>query len=137
MLSFVFIKYLDNISYNKIFNYLNENFKFKPYIMHSDYEKALHLGIKENKYTQNALNIKCFFHYTQMIRKKLSSCGICKLKSNKISLEIIRNIQMLCFIDKNNIKKFKDIILDKLSNIESLNLFVKYLKHYLLYKYIF
>ena len=44
---------------------------------------------------------------------------------------------MLCFIDKNNIKKFKDIILDKLSNIETLNLFVKYLKNYLLYKYIF
>ena len=69
MLIFVFIKYLDNISYNKLFNYLNENFKFKPDIIHSDYEKALHLGIKENKYTQNALNIKCFFHYTQMIRK--------------------------------------------------------------------
>ena len=69
MLIFVFIKYLDNISYNKIFNYLNENFKFKPDIIHSNYEKALHLGIKENKYTQNALNIKCFFHYTQMIRK--------------------------------------------------------------------
>ena len=72
-----------------------------------------------------------------MIRKKLSSCGICKQKLNKISLEIIRNIQMLCFIDKNNIKKFKDIFLDKLSNIETLNLFAKYLKNYLLYNYIF
>ena len=36
MIIFVFIKYLDNISYNKLFNYLNENFKFKPDIIHSD-----------------------------------------------------------------------------------------------------
>ena len=41
ILSFVMIKYLDNVCYDRIFNYLYENFSFKTKIIHTDYEKAL------------------------------------------------------------------------------------------------
>ena len=41
LICFVSLKYLDKISYLKIFKYLNKNFKFNPTILHSDFENAL------------------------------------------------------------------------------------------------
>ena len=38
LLIFILLKYLDNIIYDKIFNYLYENFNFFPNIIHTDFE---------------------------------------------------------------------------------------------------
>ena len=73
------MKYLDVISYDKLFNYLYENFNFLPKYIHSDCEKALHLAIKNNKYLKkDVLHIKCLFHFSQMIKRQLFKIGICK-----------------------------------------------------------
>ena len=45
---FILLKYMDEFSYNKIFNYLYENFNFKPMIIHTDFEKSLISSIKKN-----------------------------------------------------------------------------------------
>ena len=37
-------------------------------------------------------------------------------KFNKSSLEILRNIELLCFINPNNIKKFSEILKNNLNN---------------------
>ena len=66
-----------------------------------------------------------------MIRTKLEKTGICTKKLNKLSYEIISNIQVLCFIQLNKIKEFQKIILEKFSNIEKIKKFIKYLKEYL------
>jgi hypothetical protein len=54
------------------------------------------------------MHIKCFFHFTKMLRNQLIKIGLYKRKLNKISIEIIRNIQILCFINKNKINEQKN-----------------------------
>ena len=44
------LRHLDNVCYERIFNYLHENFNFAPKIIHTDYEKALQLATSNNKY---------------------------------------------------------------------------------------
>ena len=61
-----------------------------------------------------------------MIRKNLTKTGLCKVKMNKKSIEILRNIELICFIKKENIKKYKEIILKKLKGKAKLDSFVKY-----------
>ena len=62
ILSFLILNYLDNFCYDRIFNYLYENFGFKPKIIHTDYEKALQLAISTNKNFKNyIIHSRCFF----------------------------------------------------------------------------
>ena len=50
---------------------------------------------------------------------------------NSISIEIISNIELLCFLNEENIYEFQKIIIKKLNSFPKLNSFVKYLKNYL------
>ena len=50
---------------------------------------------------------------------------------NTISIEIISNIELLCFLNEENIEEFQKIIINKLKSFPKLNSFVKYLKNYL------
>ena len=59
--------------------------------------------------------MKMWFHFSQMIRKNKAKSGLCNRKMNKKSLEILRNIEILCFLNKKNIKKQKAIILTNIS----------------------
>lgn len=66
-----------------------------------------------------------------MVIKKLYENGIFKKKFNKNGNEILSNIELLCFLDINNINKFKNIILDHLKKYYKLENFIKYLNNYL------
>ena len=132
MLSLILLKYLEYLSYDKIFNYIHDNYGFSPKIIHTDFEKSLHLAIENNINFKNKLiHSRCFFYFSKMIRGKLSQAGICKKKLTKDNFEIISNIELLCFISLKNIKKFQTIILEELKENKSLDKFVKYLKVYL------
>ena len=109
---------MDEFSYNKIFNYLYENFNFKSIIIHTNFEKSL------------VINSKCLFHLGQMIIKQLNKIGYHKKKFNKKAIEILRNNEILCFIKKENIKYYKDIIIKKLSGNDNYKPFLNYLKNY-------
>ena len=77
---FVLIKYLDYISYDRVLNYLTENFKFNPKIIHSDFEGAISKAIAENKYFgKDIIHLRCFFHLAQMIRNKLNRLHLLKI----------------------------------------------------------
>ena len=92
-----------------------KNFNFYPSIIHTDFEKALQVAIKNNKFFGNTvIHTKCLFHFAQMIKRELIKTGICKNKMNKNSLEILRIIEIICFIKKNKYKKYKELILKKL-----------------------
>ena len=43
------------------------------------------------------------FHYAQIILKKMKYLNIIKNKMNKRAYEILRNLELLCFVDKKNI----------------------------------
>ena len=58
-----------------------------------------------------------------MIRKQLIKSGLCKKKLNKNTVEILRYIEIITFIDKININ-----IINNLQERENLSKFVKYLK---------
>ena len=66
-----------------------------------------------------------------MVKRNLSKTGFFKKKLNSISIEIISNIELLCFLNEENIDEFQKIIIKKLNSFPKLNNFVKYLKNYL------
>jgi len=128
---FCLLKYLDKESYNILFDYMHNNFNFTPKILHSDFDKALYEAIKNNIYFgKTVIHSKCLFHFAQSLRNKLSRIGFTSKKLNKISIEIIRNVELLCFIKKINIQTYKDLILNKLKDNQKLKLFVNYLQNY-------
>ena len=132
ILSLILLKYLDHLSYDKNFNYIHDNYGFAPNIIHTDFEKSLHTAIENNINFKNKLiHSRCFFHFSKIIRGKLSQIGVCKKSLTKDNLEIISNVELLCFISLKNIKKFKAIILEELKENKALDKFAKYLKTYL------
>ena len=50
ILSMILIQQANNITYNKIFDYLYDNYKFKIKIIYNNKENALIGSLKENKY---------------------------------------------------------------------------------------
>ena len=78
----IFFKYVDSESYIKIFNFLNELYKFKPLIIHSDFENAIYKAINNINFVKNKiLHIKCLFHFSNSISQKLKSLGLRKKKN--------------------------------------------------------
>ena len=132
LFTMIMTKYTDNITYSHIFDYLFINFGFKPKIIHSDYEASLSLAINENKnFSDDIIHVRCFFHFSQMVKRNLNKTGFFKKKLNPISIEIISNIELLCFINEEKINEFQKLILKKLNSFPKLKSFVKYLKNYL------
>ena len=68
--SMVLTKYTDNISYSKIFDYLYNNYNFKPKIIHNDFESSLSQAINENaNINKELIHTRCFIHFSNMIKK--------------------------------------------------------------------
>ena len=106
---FIALKFTDTLSYIRIFEYLNKNFNFNPKIIHIDYENSLRLALKkDNIFIKKPIIIFCYFHFIKSIREKLKKIKLCKKKLNNISSEIIKNIQIMCFINEDKVKKFQD-----------------------------
>ena len=100
------------MSYSHIFDYLFQNHGFKPKIIHSDYEASLALAFKDNKNLgDDIIHAQCFFHYSQIVKRNLSKTDFFKKKLNSISIEIISNIELLCFLNAENIDEFQKIII--------------------------
>lgn len=72
-----------------------------------------------------------FFHYVKALIEKLIKLKITKRKLNKYSYEIIKNIEIISFIDKKILKKYINFILGKIEekiNIKNIKKFIKYIK---------
>ena len=111
----VLMKYNDSKSYDKLITYLIDNFNFGPKIIH--FEKALCIAIKNHDNLKNdIIHIKCLFHFSQMIYRKLYKIGYTKKKLNKTTVEIIRNIELICFLNKDKIKEQQNLIIEKLNH---------------------
>ena len=67
---------MDEIAYDRLFDYLNYKYNFKPKFIMTDFENALASAIKKNKYTKdNTFHLKCMFYFSQMLTRKLSKLG--------------------------------------------------------------
>ena len=117
LIFFVFMKYMDSITYKKVFQYLNENISFDPYIIHKDYENALSVAIQESKFFNNQIiHVRCLFHLIKSIRDKIKKLELSNKKLNKQSFELIKNIEIICILDISKIddyQKFLEIELNK------------------------
>ena len=66
----ILLKYEENISFYKIFKYLNDMFLFNPKVVHIDFSKALRNALTmENLFTSKPIVIHCFFSFIQNIVK--------------------------------------------------------------------
>ena len=98
----------------------------------TDFEVAQTAAIKKNVYMKNnTLHLKCLFHFSQMLIRKLSNLGFKKKKLNKQLIEIIRNIQILVFLKKEKIHDFEKIILNEINKFDNISKFRNYLQKYI------
>ena len=56
------------------------------------------MNFKENPYV-----IPCLFHYAQSLIKKFKFYNIMNKKMNKRAYELLKNLEILCFIDNKKI----------------------------------
>ena len=111
----VFIKYEDTCSYKMVFKYLNDLYKFNPKVIHIDFAKSLHNALEtENLFQNKPIIMHCFFHFVQCIVKYMKKYKICKTKFTKRAFEILKNIEILCFINPNYIKTYSKLLGDYL-----------------------
>ena len=82
--------------------------------------------LQKNLFNKIPVIISCFFHFTQCIYKKLKKYGLLKTKLNKRNFEILRNIELICFIEPKYIKDYSTF----------LKLHLKEEKEIKLYKYL-
>jgi len=128
---FIALKYTDTNSYKNIFQYLKNNFHFNPKIAHIDYENSLRLALEaKNIFNKKPLIIYCFFHFIKSIRERLRKINFCNRKLNKLSLEIIKNIEVICFINKDKVKSFQDFLLNKLNKYENIKGLINLLENF-------
>ena len=117
---------------NNELRYINGNYNFKPSIIHSDFEKSISNALEQCKdIFPNLIHSRCFFHFSKMISSKIASEGLSKKKFNKLGLEFLRNIEMLCFIKLDKIEEFKKIILNKMNEYNGYAKFKNYIIKYL------
>ena len=112
------IKYEDENSIYYSMKYLHDFYNFNPEIINIDYSIALMNGLNnKNLFDNNPIVIKCFFHFSQSLTKKIKSLNF--PKNYKSSLYMIKkNIQIICFLKKNLIYKYMDFLKSYLNNDE-------------------
>lgn len=125
---FIFYKNQDTISYERIFTFLRDNYNFYPKIIHHDYESALYKSFDNQKIFENkVIHVFCHFHYIKAILDKMIKLKITKRKINKKAFLILKNIQIISFIKKENLKKYIEFITKKLMSLKVDSKFISYM----------
>ena len=129
ILCFILYKYQDHINYERIFTYMRDNYNLNPDIVHTDYEKALYMVFqKDNIYKKKILHGFCYFHYVKAIREKMKKINLTSKKLNKKSYEILKNIEILSFINKDNLKEYIKFIYEEIGKDSKYKLLIPYLE---------
>ena len=100
ILFLILIIHEDYKSFYLIFKYLNLNFNFNPNNIHIDFSQAERKALlQENLFNSKPIIISCLFHFTQSVFRKMKNLKLVKTKLNKKNFEILRNIELICFIN--------------------------------------
>ena len=88
-----------------VFKYLNSIYKLNPKVIHIDFAKSLKQDLeKDNLFESKPIIMHSFFHFAQCIVKYMKKFKIIKSKFSKLAFEILKNIELLCFINPEFIK---------------------------------
>ena len=118
--AFVLLKYKDTNSLLKIFGILRATFNFSPKTVTTDFDYSLIKAIKNcNLFIDKPYVIACLFHYSQAILKKCKKLNLYKKKINHRTLEILHNLEILCFINEDKIKDHFEFLKDNISENEN------------------
>ena len=79
--------------------------------------------------------ITCLFHFGQALFRKLQKLKMITNKLNKRGYEIIKNLEILCFIDKKNITKYFDFLKNHINKSIEEKKIMEYFEKYWLKKY--
>ena len=84
-------------------------------------------------FTEKPIIISCFIHFSQSIFRKLKEYKIIKKSLIKYGYEILRNIEIICFIVPKLIKDYEIFLKKNLKTEKEKKLF-NYIKNYWLKK---
>lgn len=125
------IKYTDSQSLIKLFSILKALYDFEPIFITTDFDKSQIYALKNCElFIKKPFIICCFFHYVQCIIKHFKKFKIIKKKLNKHAYEILRNLEVLAFIDKKNIEIYFKFLKDQLIENDNDQLFFNYYENY-------
>ena len=117
IVALIFIKYNDAESLKKLFSLLRTQYKFSPKFITTDFDGALIKALKECDLFMPAPKIiPCLFYYSQSLVKNLKKYNIMNKNFNKRAYEILRNYEILTFIDNEKafIKYYENTWLKKI-----------------------
>ena len=101
----IILRYEDTFSFEQIFKYLKDIYKFKPVNIHIDYCFALRNALlKYGLFDTKTVIIHCFFHFVQSIVKKMKEFKIINKQMTRYNFELLKNIEMLCFLKPTCVK---------------------------------
>ena len=125
------IKYTDSQSLIKLFSILKALYDLEPIFIITDFDKSQIYALKNCQlFIKKPFIICCFFHYVQCIIKHFKKFKIIKKKLNKNAYEILRNLEVLAFIDKKNIEIYFKFLKDQLIENDNDQLFFNYYENY-------
>ena len=131
LIGFILIKFLDSISYYRVFKYLYENYGFNPLVIHTDYEISLAKAIKHCEFfSKDLIHLRCMFHFVQAIRRKCQQIGLAKKKLSKNVYELISNIELICLINYDRVTEYQKFLINNLQEKKEYIKLCKYLKEY-------
>ena len=96
--------------------------------------------LENNLFDSKPIIISCFFHFAQCLYKKMKEVKLIKSKIGKYNFEILRNAELVCFINPKLIRHYSQFLKEKLKKDEEI-LFYNYLektwlkKDYKIYNY--
>ena len=123
--AFICLKYKDSESYN-----------FIPNTCTTYFDKAQIKALKTcESFIKKPYIVPCLFHYSQAILKKFKKLNIIKKKLDKHSYELLRNLEILCFIIPKNLKKYYQFLKYNLFLSEKEKEFMDYYKKEWINKY--
>ena len=121
---FILLKYEDEESFIKIFKYLREMYLFNPLVVNIDYSASLTKALKnENLFDKPPIITHCFFHFTQSIVRQMKKYKLIKSKMTKYGFEILKNVEIICFIPPSYINSYSKFLKTKLKEENEINLY--------------
>ena len=91
-------------TYDKLFSFLNNEFKFNRKIFTIDFCRSCTKAINKN-YPQ-CLLIKCYFHWVKALWNNIKNLGFTDKTKMSKTKELICNIEFKAFLDPKILKKF-------------------------------
>lgn len=116
---FILLKYKDANSLKKIFTLLRAMYYFEPITINTDFDFSQIKAIKECEiFKKCPYIICCLFHFSQSIIKKMKELKLIKKKLNVRGYEILRNLEVLCFIKNSKLKEYYEYLAKIINNNE-------------------